>query len=75
MHNSECTSIHVSVQLVDLHGQQVSSNLLIHHAFFMHAIESWFSAYMGKLHFKAFINSGAIMHVILHRIVLHNAQS
>ena len=49
MHNSECTCIHASVQLVDLHGQHVSSNLLIHHAFSMRAIENWF-AYMGKLH-------------------------
>ena len=28
------------MQSVDLHGQQVSSNRLIHHAFSMHAIES-----------------------------------
>ena len=41
MYNSKLT--HASVQSVDLHGQQVSSNLFI-----MHAIESWFA-------FKAFI--------------------
>ena len=47
-------SMHPAVQLVDLHGQQVSSNLLIHHAFFMHAIENWFDflRYMSKLYYR-----------------------
>ena len=52
MHNSECKCIHASVQLVDLHGQQVSFNLLIHHAFSMHANESFD---------VAFFSSGAVM--------------
>ena len=56
MHNSECTCIHASVQLVDLHGQQVSSNLLIRQAFSMHAIEGWFDFLR-----VAFISSGAVM--------------
>ena len=48
MCNSKCTCIHASVQLVDLHGQQI-------------AIESWFDflhVYGYKLHF---IRTGAVM--------------
>ena len=73
MHNSECICIHALVQLVDLHRQQVSSNLLIHHAFSMHAIESWFDflrAYGTSKHSLAAVQSCYLAPYI----VLHNAQ-